>query len=98
MRLDSLGKPPLVQQQRFEPAKPDKLKDVEIKETKSLDEQGTSSHSGDSSRLGKILDLLKRANKKHQYKGRANGAVKAYQNEVHFEKLAKCGQTLDIWV
>ena len=104
MRLDTLGKPPLVQTSNFENAKTDKLKGDEIQKTVPSGETETSGYQRGDERLGKILNILKRAqdqnqkNKKQLYKGRVAQAILAYQLCASLEKSAKASQTLKVKV
>ena len=101
MRLDTLGKPPLVQPDNFERAKVVKLNIEPTKEaTPPQESDSDPGHGGRAPpRLGKILSLLQKEEKKKKKKTETSEALKAYQR-VSLTEISEqqVGQSLNIKV
>lgn len=99
MRLDSLGKPPLVQSEAFEKGK---VQPLVVQAARSVTAP-ESSHSdpgpADKSRLGRILSILQKGQdrKKKRKPRSSNEGLKAYQRASATEG-EPVGQTLNIKV
>jgi hypothetical protein len=105
MRLDTLGKPPLVQNTSFEQIKVDKIKIEGIKEISPADTEEESSGGQARPRLGKVLHLLKKAEDDHKKKKKtlkestSRSAIQIYQRMGSLETSAEqSGQTINVKV
>ena len=105
MRLDSIGKPPAIPNDSFEPAKIAKLK---VEQVGKIDPPEGMETSGDSTkgeqRLGKILSLIKKAQEEKEKKkkrssgNRVSDGLKVYQKLSAPEPAEQPGQTLNVKV
>jgi hypothetical protein len=99
MRLDSLGRPPLVQAESAERMKVIPLKTEKTAEVAQPRDPGPSPGDRDGARLGKILEIIEsaqeRKKRKHQQK-KVSEAIKAYQRVHLVESVEPSGQRLNV--
>src|ERR1700733_11338507 len=98
MRLDSVGKPPLVVPEDLK-AKARELKVSQVAPVGNPSGAGTSTSQNNGPKLGQILDILKKATQKKKPLSQkaALEAIRAYQKvAVQDEGDTPKGQTLDI--
>jgi hypothetical protein len=99
MRLDSLGKPPLLQvvsdpKDVKGGGKPSALS--EIKQVTETPEQSAFANSRDQTRLGQILELFAKNKRGALNKKKVKWAVVQYQRAHTYNEKIKVGESLDV--
>jgi hypothetical protein len=82
MRLDTVGKPPLVQTDNFSPAK---LAKVQVEGVKESDAADTQSGVSNSSAFGKLFSIIKKAEDEHKKKkkGKVRADYRAHALQIY---------------
>jgi len=97
MRLDSLGKPPLlqvVQEPKEIKGSGKTLSTSEIKQVTETPTQSAFTNSQNQGKLGQILEIL--AKNKRQNKKRAAWASVQYKRVLTYKQKAKIGESIDV--
>src|ERR1035437_6924044 len=98
MRLDTVGKPPLVQNDSFEKVKVDNVTIAPTPKTAAAADTDSNGAGNGKARLGKVLDLLQKDQEKKKKQNRGaltSDALRAYQRAAGAEGAEQSGQAVN---